>query len=673
MSLAACVFRSKYTAGVFAVLVSLSACNEPVEKRSAETLVSDTNEVTQKKLSKRVVSLLDVNGVMFKDLNKNAQLDLYEDWRLSAEQRADDLLAKMTLKEKAGSMLHGSLPGWGDSYEMDKVATMITERFVHTAITRLSGTPEHLARENNKVQALAEKNRLGIPMMISTDPRNHFQFTAGASSSASGFSQWPELLGFASLADETLIREFANIARQEYRAVGIHMGLSPQADLGTEPRWSRFNGTFGEDAQLSKKLVQAYIEGFQNGNTGLSENSVAMVVKHWVGYGAAVDGFDSHNYYGRYAQFPGNNFDYHITPFEGAFSAQVSGVMPAYSILKDLVLDGKPLEQVGAGFNHYLLNDLLRGKYGFDGVILSDWAITNDCPLVCREGIDGEKTQTFAEFSTAWGVMELSMTDRFAKGILAGLDQFGGTTELDALVNTVKQGKVTEARLDQSVKRILIQKFQLGLFEDPFVNVDHVKALVGSAKTQDIASEAQRSTLVLLENKNAFLPLAKTIKKVYLFGITKEAAVSHGLIVVDTPEQADVAIIRAHAPFEVLHPNYVFGRMQHEGSLAFNDGNEQYEQIKAASAVVPTIVTVYLDRPAILSNIKDKVQGLFGDFGISDEALLDVVTGRHQPKGKLPFELPASMDAVLKQLSDVPYDTQEKLYPFAYGLRYQMN
>ena len=630
----------------------------------------------QADISTEILPLLQIEGNTFKDHNKNGALDAYEDWRLSSEQRADNLVSLMTMEEKAGAMLHGTLaingsnPLNGSNYDLAGNQEFILNRHITSMITRLGGSPAQIAEENNRVQAIAERSRLGIPLTISTDPRHHFQYTEGASVANTGFSQWPETLGFAALADPALVRQFGDIARQEYRAVGIHMGLSPQADLSTEPRWSRINGTFGEDAELARSLVQAYIEGFQGGSGGAGIDDVSLVVKHWAGYGAAEEGFDSHNYYGRYAVFPGANFSYHLIPFEGAFAAKVDGVMPTYSILKDLIVAGTQLEQVGAGYERFLLTDLLREQYGFEGVILSDWGITADCPEACVKGIDNGVAQTFGSFSTAWGVIDITMEERFVKGIGAGIDQFGGVQDTQVLASVIHQSLISEERIDDSVQRIMEQKFDLGIFEKPLVDIENADSLVGNVEFSQAAGAVERSATVLLENKDALLPLQNTQAALYLYGVDPEIVRSYGFRVVEQPEQADLAIIRANAPFEVLHPNYVFGRMYHEGNLAFADSNPEYEQIIAVSSIVPTIVTVYLDRPAILTNIKEEASALIGNFGISDEALMDVIVGIASPQGKLPFELPANMESVNQQYPDVPFDIEDELYPFGFGLEY---
>jgi beta-glucosidase len=615
------------------------------------------------------------DGLRFRDLNRNGTLDAYEDRRLSPEQRARDLVARLTLEEKAGAMMHGTarsggpmgFAGMGSDYDTAANRTLIDSAKVNSLITRLGGgNPASLATQNNALQAIAEATRLGIPVTISTDPRHHFQYVPGASSETNGFSQWPEALGFAAIGDTALMRRFGDIARQEYRAVGIHMALSPQADLATEPRWGRITGTFGEDAALAERLVRAYVAGFQHGSAGLDTGSVVAVVKHWVGYGAAKDGFDSHSYYGRFATLSGRSLEYHIRPFLGAFAANVGGVMPTYSILEGF-------EPVGAGFNRQLLTDMLRGRYGFRGIVLTDWAITSDCPERCRNGAPPGERPTFADLGMPWGVEALTMRARFVKAVQAGVDQFGGTERADLLVEAVRAGELTEARLDSSVVRILTQKFALGLFENPYVDPDAAARLVGNDAFRAAALDAQRRALVLLENKSRIHPLRPAPGpplRVYLHGIAPEAVSREGWTVASDPTQADIAIMRLTAPFERLHPQFMFGTFLHEGSLAFKDGDPDYEAFKRVSAVVPTIVTVYLDRPAILTPLKDKARALIVNFGVSDAALIDVLTGRARPQGKLPFELPSSMTAVEAQRSDVPHDSQRPLYPLGFGRSY---
>lgn len=611
----------------------------------------------------------------FRDLNHNGQLDPYEDSRLTPEARADDLVKRMTLEEKAGAMMHDTLPGLGaltgasaQGYNFSAIEETINTKHVNSFITRLQLPPAQLAEQNNKLQEIAQRTRLGIPVTISTDPRSHFQFVLGATSSGAGFSQWPETLGFAAIGDKELVRRFGDIARQEYRAVGIHMALSPQADLATEPRWPRTTGTFGSRANVVSDLVGAYVEGFQHGKVGVSADGVAAIVKHWVGYGAQPNGFDAHSYYGRFAKLSDASFVQHIAAFQGALEAHAAGVMPAYPILQGITVNGKPVEAVAPGFNEQMLTELLRGQHEYRGIILSDWAITRDCGESCMTPT-GANPQQPPAIATPWGVEKLGRAERFAKGVEAGLDQFGGTGESGLLVDAVKRGLVKEARLDESVRRVMILKFQQGLFDNPFVDAATAASLAGNEQFRKEGEAAQRRAQVILENHEHVLPVDVKARKVWLFGVGAEAAQAAGFTVVATPGDADLAIVRVSTPFETLHPHYFFGAIQHEGRLDFRDGDAGYEAIKRASAKVPTIVAVDMDRPAILTNVRPKAAALIAIFGASDAALLDVVAGRARAQGRLPFELPSSMKAVEAQDPAVADDTARPLYAVGAGGR----
>jgi len=649
--------------------LGLSAAWLLTGQATAETS-APTSTPSQAVISTRAAPILLDKDLRFRDLNRNGALDPYEDWRLPASARARDLVGRMTLEEKAGAMMHGTLPadgvvGTGSRYDMKAAGAFIHDRHINNFITRLSPPAKDFATQNNALQAMAESTRLGIPIAISTDPRNHFQMLTGAAAAAGSFSQWPETLGFGALDDPATTQRFADIARQEYLAVGIRVALSPQADLATEPRWARVTGTFGEDADRVGRQVEAYVAGFQNGSSGLNTGSVAAVVKHWAGYGAAKDGWDSHLHYGRFASFPGDNFAYHLKPFEGAFRARAASVMPTYSILENLRVDGRPVEQVGAGFNAWLLQDLLRGRYGFKGLIVSDWGITSDCPAACINGSGPGKPPVIG---MPWGVEALSPVERFARAINAGNDQIGGSEEGALVVAAVKAGLIAQTRIDEAAMRGMVQKFELGLFDNPYVDPDQADRLVNKAEFQAAALDAQQRALVMLENRNGLLPLTPARQKLFLYGIDANVARSRGFDVVDDPAKADLAVIRAVAPHQLLHPDHFFGALFHEGDLDFKPGNADYEAILRASKVVPTVVTVYLDRPAILTNIRDHASALIGNFGVSDAALFDVLTGKAKAEGRLPFELPSSMEAVRTQASDVPHDSANPLYPIGFRL-----
>ena len=627
-------------------------------------------------LGRRSAPLLTVDGLQFKDLNRNGRLDGYEDWRRSPGERTADLLRQMSVEDMAGAMVHGTLPagggpnasiGMGSGYDLEKSRALIADKRINTFITRLGGDPQTIAEGSNHLQEMAESTRFGIPLTISTDPRNNFLYVPGASVDAGSFSKWPETTGMAAINDPALTRRYADTVRREYIAVGIREALSPQADLATEPRWARLNGTFGEDAGVAKAQVEAYVEGMQDGRTGLKPTSVLTVVKHWVGYGAQKDGWDSHNYYGRNSALTTAQLNYHIEPFLGAFDAHVAAVMPTYSVLENVSVNGKPLPKVGAGYSAPLLKDLLRGKYGFKGVVVSDWGITSDCSHECQEGMPAGQRAGVAQIAMSWGVMDLSRPERFAATINAGVDQVGGTDDVAALLDAAKSGKLSETRMREATGRILEQKFAIGLFEDPYVDASTARTVVGDPASLRAGEQAQERAMVPLTSRLGSAPV-KAGAKVWLFHVDPTAAKAAGLTVVDSPEQADVAIIRAETPSELLHPGYFFGGRQHEGRLNFQPGDPAYDALLKCGKT-PAVMTVDLDRPAILTEVKDKAAALYADFGVSDHALLEVLTGKARAEGHLPFELPSSMAAVAAQKSDMPHDSAKPLFAYGYALK----
>lgn len=656
-----------------ALLITLasSAVWTPAAMATQDRAVASDGEFARK-------PVLIIDGEEYRDLNANGSLDPYEDRRRSIDERVEDLLAQMTLREKAGAMMMWVAPNDVDSfppprrkqYKMDETSAEILDEKVTGFLSRLDAqSPSLYAEENNRIQAVAESARLGIPVTLSSDPRNHFQEAAGISVRAGAFSLWPQPTGIGAVGDCDLARRFGETVRQEYRAVGLTMALSPQADLATEPRWGRISGTFGESPELVSKLVGCAVEGMQGSADGVVTGGVTTMVKHWVGYGAAKDGWDSHKAYGRYASFPGNDFEDHVKAFQGAFDAHAAGVMTTYSILEGLQIDGKPVEQVGGTFSKAITHDLLRETKGFDGLVISDFFVFEDCPDECYNGLlPGKKD--FDEFILAmpWGVEDKSKSERMAMALDAGLDIFGGSKDVDLLVGLVESGRIAPERIDQSVRRVLAAKFRNGLFDNPYVDPAKAEALLGDPKTHAWGRLAQTRSLTLLKN-DGVLPLAKGTR-VYSDKISDKALKDAGLVPVAKVDEADVAIIRAISAGEHLHPNYLLGGMVAEGRLDFRKGDTAFDELMAASAQVPTIFSVFLDRPAVLTSVLGHASALVGNYGVSDAALLDALTGTVKAQGKLPFELPYSMIAVEEQREDVPADSQNPLFPLGYGMEW---
>jgi beta-glucosidase len=595
------------------------------------------------------------DGITFRDLNKNGRLDPYEDPRRPIAERVEDLLRQMTLEEKAGLMFQTMIGMNKDGtvlektrlWPMPQTSDMIARRRMNHFNLLYGSNPRHMAEWYNRLQTMAERTRLGIPVTLSTDPRHAFSENPLASLGGGDFSQFPEPTGLAATRDAGLVQEFGDIARQEYRAVGFCLALHPMADLATEPRWARINGTFGEDADLAAKMTAAYIRGFQ-GET-LGRESVACMTKHFPGGGPQMDGEDAHFAYGREQVYPGDNFDDHLKPFEAAFEAGTAQIMPYYGMPV-----GTPLEEVGFGFNKDVITGLLRGKYGFEGVVCTDWGLVTPFKILGREMMPAR----------AWGVEHLSRLGRAQKILEAGVDQFGGEACPEVIVQLVREGKVSEERIDQSVRRLLRDKFILGLFDDPFVDVEEAEKIVGKPEFRQAGEQAQRKSIVLLKNEKQTLPLKNGLK-IYVENLKPETVGQYGQVVADVA-QADIAILRLNAPYE-KRKGLAEGWF-HAGELDFKEPEKG--RILDILNRVPTIVDIYLERPAVIPEIAEKSAALLGNFGASDEAVLDVIFGKFEPQGKLPFELPSSMEAVRDQKEDLPHDSENPLFPFGHGLCY---
>ena len=578
----------------------------------------------------------------------------YRNPELSVAERVEDLLGRMTVAEKAGLLFQtmivvgsGDLSEASSAFRVNSAEHMIKNQLLtHFNVVRTADNARELAEWQNRLQQLAAGTRLSIPVTLSTDPRNHFTENVGTAATAGAFSQWPETLGLAAIGSAELVERFADIARQEYLAVGLRLALHPQIDLATEPRWSRISGGFGEDADLTSKLVQAYIRGFQGEKLG--PQSVSTMTKHFPGGGPQLDGEDPHFAYGREQVYPGGNFDYHLEPFRAAIAAETAQMMPYYG-----VPIGTDYEEVAFGFNKGIVNDLLRGALGFDGIVCTDWGLITDTTIL------GQPMP-----ARAWGVEHLDEASRVEMILDAGCDQLGGEARPELVLQLVEQNRISEERLDVSVRRLLREKFILGLFDDPYVDPDHAAATVGRAEFVTAAAAAQRRAYTLLTNHDQILPLRKGCR-IYLEGVSEDAAAGYGDVVGD-PAGADVALLRLKAPYEPRPGG--FEAMFHAGSLEF--AAEERDHHAAICSAVPTIVDVYLDRPAVLTELAIAAAALLGSYGSSDEAFLDVVFGAAQPEGSLPFDLPRSMAAVAASRSDVPFDTADPIFRFGHGLRY---
>jgi beta-glucosidase len=660
-----------------------------------ESAAQSSTDKKQPLLGYRSAKLINVGKLQFKDLNKNGKLDPYEDWRLSNDARAKNLLSQMSVEQKVGFMLISTTRLKNDRSfdtqrstdsissdfnEEDQVQSMnmftrkplplpmmmaagttkgVTQFHLRHFILRANASTGITAAWANKLQALCEADGLGIPAIIASNPRNHITKDAsiGLSVGTTSFSTWPGELGLSATRDLKLIHEFADIARQEWAAVGLRKGYMYMADLATEPRWQRVEGTFGENAEWVGKMMHEIVTGFQG--TKLSSNSVALTTKHFPGGGAGVGGQDPHFSWGKYEHFPGNMFQNNLIPFKAAIKAGTSAIMPYYSIPQ-----GTKYEEIAYAYNKPVITGLLRDSLGFKGIINSDTGPIEMMP---------------------WGAENLSIKERYKKTMEAGVNLYSGSADPTPLLETVKSGMVDIKLVDNSVYRLLMEKFELGLFENPYVDENKAVAFVGNPALQAKADIAMRKSIVLLRNENNALPI-KQKTKVYVESYFQKRGASsasnvfqpiknnHDIAFVKTPVEADMILLWITPGSKSLFesngsPIYL--------SLSKNAVDVNY--INALTAKKPTILAVNYTNPWVIDEIynektKQYFVGVLATFGTTTDALLDIITGKFKPSGKMPFTTPISEDQAQQQLSDVPGYLKGKQYGLFWydeGLQYK--
>ncbi len=598
------------------------------------------------------------SNISYRDLNHNGRMDIYEDARQTPQTRVNDLLRQMTLEEKTGELFHsytlitdsGTIDPRGLLSNEITTDRLISEKKITHFVIASDVPARQIARFNNIIQKIAENTRLGIPITFSTDPKNGLEpGNTATTAGAGGFSEFPEHIGMAATRDTALMRRFGELAAREYRAVGITCGLSPQGDLATDPRWARISGTFGEDAALASQLMAAYIKGFQGDH--LTPTSVMCISKHFPGNGPVKDGWESHFSYGRHLVYPGHNISYHLQPFKAAISAGTAGMMMSYGIVNDPTAEK---ENVGAAFDKQLVTDLLKNKLGYKGLILSDWNT-----LTAKK----YKGRTLSEVKD-WGMEDKNIGEKMKTEIMAGIDQFGGETAADTLTALVRNGQLTETRIDSSVAKILLLKFQLGLFDQPFVDENKVDEKVGSPAGVELGLEAQRKSLVLLRNEKNLLPLKHPLK-IYEEGLDSNACATYGAVVKESAI-ADIVLLHLQTPYSGGLSNIRQEHSFHQGRLDFSDSARTAILDKIRNK--PSIIIINLERPAVIPEIAAAAQVLIADFNARDQVILDAVFGKTGFSGRLPFELPSSMNDVYQQKEDLPHDTRHPLFPFGAGI-----
>jgi beta-glucosidase len=564
---------------------------------------------------------------------------------LPVDRRVDDLLGRMNVAEKAALMFHPSTePGGGaltHAQAMSAAELNVVERGI-THFNVLGGEDSAaVAAWHNTLQELAESTRLGIPVTLSSDPRHGFRSNPFTGQALDSLSRWPETTGIAAVSGVDAAWEYGDVIRQEFLAMGIRVYLGPMADIFSEPRWSRGFGTFGEDPERVTELTVAFIEGLRGG-TDLGPETVAAVVKHFPGGGPQLNGDDAHD--PRYPEqvYPGGMQALHIRPFEHAFAAGATQVMTYY---------GKPVgtswEEVGFAFNAPVVRDILRRRLAFNGIVVTDWNL-----------LESEQFGDLTFGPNGWGLEHLTPVERARTAIDVGVDQFGGDRNPALIEELVDSGAVPESRIDESVRRLLREKFRLGLFENRRVDVDRARKLCGSPIYFEKGIAAQRASLVLLSDD---APPILDNARLFVEGMEEV----DGFEKVTDPATADAILVRLEAPFEKGRGS-VIGEYFHGGTLAFPQ--ETLNRLTAYAAQAPLYISVFLERPAIVGPLVELGATVIGEFGASDRVVLDAFCGRAPIMGRLPFDIPSSMEAVEASREDVPFDTASPRFRAGFGL-----
>ncbi|MEH7495349.1 glycoside hydrolase family 3 protein [Neobacillus niacini] len=729
-----------------------------VEKGNYTFYINEGGKV----ISSNNVPVIEEDGFIFKDLEGVGKLLPYEDWRLDPKTRAEDLANRLTVKEMIGLMLHGShqaipvlprttiyphtytgksfLESGAEPWTLtDQQQQMLRDENVRHLLAQNYKDVETMIKWANNLQELAEKLPHGIPVNISTDPRHGVgDGDQEYKGSDLKISKWPEGIGMAATFSPETCKNFAEIASKEYRALGIATALGPQIDLVTDPRWMRGMDSLGAHSGLSTDMAKVYCDGMQTtegSSNGWGNDSVVAMAKHWPGGGTGEGGRDAHYPFGKYAVYPGGNFEEHLKPFlEGAMkldgnTEKCGAIMPYYTISWD---QDKYGENVGNAYSQYIIKDLLREKYAYEGVVCTDWSIIQDKTPTVGSYVPGGKCH---------GVEHQSIPERFLKLIMNGVDQFGcvdsGEQVLEAYeLGCEKYGKsVMDEKLRNSAIKILVNMFRVGLFENPFVDLDASLKIIGSDEHIEAGYAAQLSSVVMLKNQNNVLPLKEKIKiyvpdrhikEFYTFIRFKssvqeiqplsEELLSQYFEPVNNMEEADAAIVFVDSPignngfdsedlqsggtgYEPISLQYrpYTAESARKVSIAGGDPREETKNRSyyGKSAVTanesdldnvmttkenmgdkPVIVCIRMKNPAILSELDTYADAIIVDFGVQKKALLDIISGKYEPAGLLPMHLPKDMETVEKHCEDVAFDIEAytdnegHTYSFGFGLNY---
>lgn len=624
---------------------------------------------TQPTLNPHSKSVLEMDGYQFIDLNGNGELDVYEDWRQDAETRAADLVSQMTVREKIAQMQHPTYLPRADGKIAPYLKEYCSEYGIGMLLIRELNSVEAAATTMNTIQEYAEASRLGVPVLVSMDSVHGLSYVSGATVT-------PHNLALAATRDEALVTKLAEIARDEHLAVGVRMTLSPEADIASEPRWGRVMETFGEDPDLVTRMVTAQVVAFQNGRDGLNTGSIVACMKHFPGAGPQMEGKDTSPIISSE-----ETLQIHLKPYYAALEVNVASIMPYYSV--PLALD---MENSAIG-SKATLQDLLRDEMGFTGIIQTDWGMI----WAIQEALG---TMTGEEVSDEEAIL-IGVTQSRVDGI-------GGESIrlIDLMEEYTQEGKIDEAILTAAATRIVKVKFEMGMFENPYCDVDYAVSFVGNEENQKVNLQAAREAMTLLKNDGA-LPLNPDAKQTILVCGPRAfdtdslvggwSSAQDGLTIADAvaayagenttvlTEKEDVGVIKELAQqadviiVSIGEPSY-----QHDPVWGYDTleiVQSQQEILEAAVASGKTVITVVTGgRPYILTWCDENTNAILEAYypgakgGI---AIAETLFGMNNPTGKTPMQFPRNMESVNAQEGDVSFDLENPLYDYGFGLSYE--
>ncbi|MFC1552432.1 glycoside hydrolase family 3 N-terminal domain-containing protein [Candidatus Latescibacterota bacterium] len=650
------------------------------------------------------IAFLSTNVFTPAQKDSGAGIPAYKNPGLSPEQRARDLLSRMTIEEKVAQTV--SIWPYNDSsifdedknYDPAKAAEVLKNGMGHVARLPWGKGPKEGAELVNTVQRfLVENTRLGIPAFVHGEGLHGFM--------AEGATHFPQAIGLASTWDDELVQDIYGVIAKEMRARGVNQALTPVLGLAREPRWGRTEETFGEDPYLVTKMGMASVKGFQGDGPSIDSDHVIATVKHYAVYSQPERGI---NY------SPGNfseriireNF---LKPFRATImEAGAQSVMASYN-----EIDGVPLHA-----NREYLQNILREEWGFDGIVVADY--NGISQLITRHFVAHDKHEA-AKMAIEAGVdIELPSPD-------CNL----------TIVEQIADGRISEATLDKAVLRLLRGKFLLGLFENPYADPAYAEKITNSKTHADLALQAAYKSAVLLKNDNNMLPLGKNkIKSLAVIGpnaadihlggysweprtgisilegiknkVGGEIDVKYSLgckitenvplwwqdenIMADPVKNAarikeavkvakscDIAILVIGGNEATCREGWATNHIGDRESLDM--AGEQLDLVKAVLATgTPTVVFLQNGRPLSINYVKENVPAIIEGWYLgqaSGTAAADILFGDVNPGGKLPITFPKSVGQIPAYYNHKPSTDQnylqndkEPLFPFGFGLSY---